>query len=363
MSALGPATPSPAGTTLSTALEVRSLSVSIGPARIVRDVSWSVAPGQTLGIVGESGSGKSMSVLSAVGLGPGNARITGDVRLTTSDGGQHDLLGLRGNALRRIRGRRIGFVFQDPATSLNPMLTVERQLTEGPEVHLGLTPKKARTRAAELLELVGIPDPARRLQAFPHELSGGMRQRVMIAVALACEPEVIIADEATTALDVTIQAQIIDAIRELQERLGTATVWISHDLAVVGGIADEVVVMYGGEVLERAETVRLFQDTKHPYTRGLFASRPHLGQRSDQLLSIPGSPPDPRAIPPGCVFWDRCSVRGDDRCRTQHPELVDLGDGHWVRSFYLPENAPSNLPEDASSPSAGPVTTEPEGDR
>lgn len=330
--------PSAAPPRAASALAVRSLSVAIGTARIVRDVSWSVAPGQTLGIVGESGSGKSMSVLSAVGLGPGNADVSGEVRLTTSDGTEHDLLGLRGNALRRVRGRRVGFVFQDPATSLNPMLTVERQLTEGPEVHLGMTPKQARTRAAELLELVGIPDPARRLQAYPHELSGGMRQRVMIAVALACDPEVVIADEATTALDVTIQAQIIDAIRDLQERLGTATVWISHDLAVVGGIADEVVVMYGGEVLERAETVTLFQDTKHPYTRALFASRPHLGRRTNQLLSIPGAPPDPRAIPQGCVFWDRCAVRGDERCRTQHPALVDLGGDHWVRSFYLPED-------------------------
>lgn len=323
---------------MSTALDVRSLSVTIGSARIVRDVSWSVDRGQTLGIVGESGSGKSMSVLSAAGLGPGNADISGTVQLTTSGGAAHDLLAMGGNALRRVRGRRIGFVFQDPATSLNPMLTVGRQLTEGPEVHLRMTPRQARGRALELLELVGIPDPERRLKAYPHELSGGMRQRVMIAIALACEPEVLIADEATTALDVTIQAQIIDAIRELQERLGTATVWITHDLAVVGGIADEVVVMYGGEVLERAETVDLFQHTKHPYTRGLFESRPHLGQRTEQLLSIPGAPPDPRATPRGCVFWDRCSVRGDARCHSEHPELVDLGEGHWVRSFYLPED-------------------------
>lgn len=322
---------------MSTALEVRSLSVSIGPARIVRDVSWSVEHGQTLGIVGESGSGKSVSVLSAAGLGPGNAEISGSVVLTGSDGTQHDLLSMSSRALRQIRGRRIGFVFQDPATSLNPMMTVERQLTEGPEVHLSMTRRQARSRALELMELVGIPDPTRRLRAYPHELSGGMRQRVMIAVALACEPEVIIADEATTALDVTIQAQIIEAIRDLQERLGTATVWISHDLAVVGGIADEVAVMYGGEVLERAETVALFQNTKHPYTRALFESRPHLGSRTDQLLSIPGSPPDPRAIPPGCVFWDRCSVRGDDRCRTEHPDLIERGDRHWVRSFYQPE--------------------------
>lgn len=331
------------GASTRAALDVAGLSVTIGQARIVRDVSWSVEPGQTLGIVGESGSGKSMSVLSAVGLGPGSARIEGSVTLSTSDG-THELLGLSGSALRRVRGRRIGFVFQDPATSLNPMLTVERQLTEGPEAHLGLTPKRARMRALELLELVGIPDPARRLGAYPHELSGGMRQRVMIASALACEPEVLIADEATTALDVTIQAQIVEAIRDLQSRLGTAVVWITHDLAVVGGVADEVVVMYGGEVLERAETVALFQDTRHPYTRGLFESRPHLGERTDRLASIPGAPPDPRAIPRGCVFWERCQVRGDARCESEHPDLAEVSEGHWVRSFYAA--APGGRPDD-----------------
>lgn len=338
---------------MSTALDVRNLSVTIGQARIVRDVSWSVDRERTLGIVGESGSGKSMSVLSAAGMGPGNARIDGQVRLSTSDG-EHDLLTLGGNALRRIRGRRIGFVFQDPATSLNPMLTVERQLTEGPEVHLGMTPRQARGRALELLELVGIPDPERRLKAYPHELSGGMRQRVMIAIALACDPEVLIADEATTALDVTIQAQIIEAIKELQARLGTAVVWITHDLAVVGGVADEVVVMYGGEVLERAETVALFQDTQHPYTRGLFESRPRLGERADTLASIPGSPPDPRAIPGGCVFWDRCGVRGDVRCRTEHPDLVEVSQGHWVRSFYTPAGAAGAAPEPVYEPDQTP---------
>jgi len=320
------------------ALEVRNLSVTIGQARIVRDVSWSVAKGETLGIVGESGSGKSISVLSAAGLGPASARIDGTVALTI-DGREQDLLSMPGSQLRRIRGRRLGFVFQDPGTSLNPMLTIGRQLTEGPEVHLGMSRTQSRKRALELLELVGIPDPERRLKSYPHELSGGMRQRIMIAVALACDPEVLIADEATTALDVTTQAQILDAIRDLQNRLGTATVWISHDLAVVGGIGDEVVVMYGGEVLERAETVELFRSTQHPYTRGLFESRPHLGERVDQLTSIPGAPPDPRATPPGCVFWERCQVRGDKRCRTDHPELVETSPGHWVRSFYTMSGA------------------------
>ncbi|PYG01592.1 peptide/nickel transport system ATP-binding protein [Georgenia satyanarayanai] len=321
---------------MSPVLEVRDLRVQIGSARIVGGVSWSVEQGQTLGIVGESGSGKSMSVLAATGLvGAPTARVTGQVLLADDDGRPpRDLLSLSPEALRRVRGRGIGFVFQDPATSLNPVLSVERQLTEGLEEHLGMTRRAATTRAVELLELVGIPDPERRLRSFPHELSGGMRQRVMIAIALACEPKVLIADEATTALDVTIQAQILDAVRGLQERLGTATVWISHDLAVVGGLADHVAVMYGGQVLEQADVLTLFRERAHPYTEGLFAARPRLGSRDEELVTIPGSPPDPRALPEGCVFWDRCTVRADERCATQRPELRQVGPGHLVRSFY-----------------------------
>src|SRR5690606_18093132 len=296
--------------------------------------------GQTLGVVGESGSGKSMSVLAATGLvGPPTAQVSGQVLLGGADGGTQDLLTLPREALRRVRGRRIGFVFQDPATSLNPVLTVERQLTEGLEEHLNMTRRAATARAVELLELVGIPDPHRRLNSYPHELSGGMRQRVMIAIALACEPQVVIADEATTALDVTIQAQILDAVRDLQERLGTATVWISHDLAVVGGLADEVAVMYGGLVLEQADVLTLFRERAHPYTDGLFAARPRLGAHETELVTIPGSPPDPRALPPGCVFWDRCTVRGDERCASQRPDLREVAPGHLVRSFYTREQS------------------------
>ena len=322
---------------MSPVLEVRDLRVQIGAAQIVGGVSWSVEQGQTLGIVGESGSGKSMSVLAATGLvGAPTAQVTGQVLLADDDDGRppRDLLTLSPEALRRVRGRGIGFVFQDPATSLNPVLSVERQLTEGLEEHLGMTRRAATSRAVELLELVGIPDPERRLRSFPHELSGGMRQRVMIAIALACEPKVLIADEATTALDVTIQAQILDAVRGLQERLGTATVWISHDLAVVGGLADQVAVMYGGQVLEQADVLTLFRERAHPYTEGLFAARPRLGSRGEELVTIPGSPPDPRALPQGCVFWDRCTVRGDERCAGQRPELREVAPGHLVRSFY-----------------------------
>lgn len=375
------------------ALEVRGLHVSIGDARIVRDVSWSVERGQTLGIVGESGSGKSMSVLAATGLmGAGRAQVTGQALLgpqagsgsgtgsgtgsetgsgsgTGSDddaaprssagdaaaAGAADLLTMSAEQRRRVRGRRIGFVFQDPATSLNPLLDVERQLTEGTMEHLGLTRRAARARALELLELVGIPDPQRRLSAFPHQLSGGMRQRVMIAVALACDPDLLIADEATTALDVTIQAQILDAVRDLRDRLGTAVVWISHDLAVVGAIADEVVVMYGGEVVEQAETIELFRSTAHPYTRRLFESRPRLGSDGSALTTIPGAPPDPREVPPGCVFWDRCAERGDARCESSHPDLVEITPGHLARSWYA--GAATGQGAGASSTTAsGPAT-------
>lgn len=318
------------------ALRVEDLHVRVGAAHIVRGVSWQVARGSTLGIVGESGSGKSISVMAASGLiGAPTYSVEGTVHLADREGpGSADLLRMSAEQRRKVRGQRIGFVFQDPATSLNPVLSVGRQLTEGPRTHLGLDDKQARSRALELLELVGIPDPQRRLKAYPHELSGGMRQRVMIAIALACDPDVLIADEATTALDVTIQAQILDAVKDLQHRLGTAVVWISHDLAVVGGLADEVAVMYGGQVVEQAETVELFTDTSHPYTRGLFESRPHLGQRADTLATIPGSPPDPASIPDRCVFYDRCTERHDERCATEQPPLRETTPGHLVRSFY-----------------------------
>ena len=332
------AAPRPAGAG-DVALDVRDLQVRIGPAHIVRGVSWQARQGRTLGIVGESGSGKSITVMSATGLvrAP-RAQVTGSSVLTGRDGAADlDLLTATDAQRRGVLGGRIGFVFQDPSTSLNPILTVERQLTEGIEAHLGTTRRAARSRALELLELVGIPDPSRRLDTYPHELSGGMRQRIMIAIALSCDPTLLIADEATTALDVTIQAQILDAVKDLQHRLGTAVVWISHDLAVVGGLADEVVVLYGGQVVEQAETLDLFARPSHPYTRGLLASRPRLGVTQERLEIIPGSPPDPRDIGDGCVFYDRCTVRADPRCATERPDLRDIGGGHRIRTFCEPE--------------------------
>ncbi|WP_026536086.1 ABC transporter ATP-binding protein [Arthrobacter sp. H14] len=312
-----------------TVIDVQDLRVRVGAARIVNDVSFKVERGQTLGIVGESGSGKSMTVLAATGLiDAPSAKVSGTSML---DG--QNLIGLRRSKLEKIYGERIGFIFQDPATSLNPVLTLERQLTEGPEAHLGITRRAARRRALDLLEAVGIPDPEPRLAAYPHQLSGGMKQRVMIAVALACDPALLIADEPTTALDVTTQAQIISLVRSLQERLGMGVVWISHDLGVISGVAEEVSVLYGGQVVEHTAITDIFNNPLHPYTQGLLRARPYLGGAQEELVTIPGSPPDPKNLPKGCVFYDRCPVRLDSRCETELPPLTDVGDGHLVRSF------------------------------
>ena len=301
-----------------------------GPAMIVNGVDWGVGAGETLAIVGESGSGKSMSVLAATGLVPSPpARLDGHVLF-----GGRDMLAMEDGERRRIRGRHVGFVFQEPMTSLNPLLTIGRQMTEAPRQHLGLSGRAARDRAAALLDLVGIPEATRRLDAYPHQLSGGMRQRVMIAMALACEPEVLIADEPTTALDVTTQAQILDLVKRLQSRFGMAVVWITHDLGVVAGFADRVAVMYAGRIVELATTAALFRAPAHPYTRGLLDARPRLGQPEVELATIPGVPPDPRRLPQGCSFWPRCPVRGDPRCGWELPPLAEVAPGHVARTFY-----------------------------
>jgi peptide/nickel transport system ATP-binding protein len=350
-------------------LAVDDLTVRIatrrGTAHVVNGVSWSVASGETLAIVGESGSGKSVSVLSLLGLVPRPpATVTGTA---TFDG--QDLIALPEQALQKVRGSGIGMVFQDPMTSLNPVLTVGRQLTEGMEVHLGLGRSEAQDRAVELLGLVGIPSPRERLAAYPHHLSGGMRQRVMIAIALSCDPAVLVADEATTALDVTIQAQIVELIAELQRELGMAVVWITHDLGVVAGIADRVAVMYAGRIVEEAAVDDLYARPQHPYTRGLLASLPVLGAagaggsrpRRD-LAVIPGLPPDPVALPSGCAFWPRCPVRGDARCATEVPPLRPVGDPppsgdggtHRVATFYDPDpDTTPAPPRDADAPAGG----------
>ncbi|MGH9182782.1 MAG: ABC transporter ATP-binding protein [Acidimicrobiales bacterium] len=323
-----------AGWTGEVVLSVRHLSVSFGTARgrarAVDDVSYDLHRGETLAIVGESGSGKSVSVLSLVRLIPEPpGRVEGEVRF-----GGRDLVAAAPHELRRVRGNDIAMVFQDPMTSLNPVLTVGRQLTEGMEVHLGLSGGEARERAVELLERVGIPGAARRLDDHPHQLSGGMRQRVMIAMALACQPDILVADEPTTALDVTVQAQIVDLIGGLQAELGMAVLWITHDLGVVAGVADRVLVLYGGQVVEEGPVDDLYATPAHPYTRGLLGSLPVLGARRGPLVTIPGLPPDPVELPPGCPFYDRCSERRDQRCATERPPLVEVAAGHRVACWY-----------------------------
>jgi oligopeptide/dipeptide ABC transporter ATP-binding protein len=322
-------------------LSVRDLRVRFGTKRgvaeVVNGLDYDLHAGETLAIVGESGSGKSVSVLSLLGLVPQPpARVSGEITFAG-----RNLLDLPPDALRRIRGNDIAMIFQDPMTSLNPVLTIGRQITEILELHLGMGERDARTRAAELLDRVGIPAPDRRLDDYPHQFSGGMRQRVMIAMGLACDPQVLIADEPTTALDVTIQAQIVELIGSLQDQSGMAVIWITHDLGVVAGIADRVLVMYAGQVVEEAPVDDLYADPRHPYTLGLLGSLPVLGpDRPDELTSIPGLPPDPLDLPPGCAFHPRCPHRLDARCETERPPLRSVNGSHRSACFYeVPERA------------------------
>jgi oligopeptide/dipeptide ABC transporter ATP-binding protein len=316
-------------------LSVRDLEVSFatkrGRAEVVRGLDYDLHRGETLAIVGESGSGKSVSTLALTRLIPTPpGRITGSAHL-----GDDDLLAMDEKDLLAVRGRHVGFVFQDPMTSLNPVHTIGRQLTEGMRFHLDVSKQEAEDRAVDLLGKVGIPAPEKRLDDYPHQFSGGMRQRVVIAIGLSCDPEVLVADEATTALDVTTQAQITDLIGDLQSELGMAVIWITHDLGVVAGIADRIMVMYAGEVVEEAPTDELFGDPQHPYTLGLLASLPDLDdlERAD-LATIEGLPPAPIDLPPGCAFHPRCPVRGDERCETERPPLREVGPDHRIRSFY-----------------------------
>jgi oligopeptide/dipeptide ABC transporter ATP-binding protein len=302
-----------------------------GVARAVDGLSFTVGRGETLGIVGESGCGKSVTALSILRLVPSPpGRIAGGRVLF--DG--RDLLALRESEMRAIRGDRISMIFQEPMTSLNPVLTVGRQIAETVRLHQGLSKTRALARAREMLELVRIPEPARRLGQYPHELSGGMRQRVMIAIALACNPRLLIADEPTTALDVTIQAQILNLMLELKERLGTAVILITHDLGVVAEVCQRVIVMYAGRKVEEATAVALFRRPLHPYTRGLMASVPRLDRAGEldpdrRLAEIPGMVPSLTALPPGCGFAERCA-HATDRCRAESPPFVDHGSGHFA---------------------------------
>jgi peptide/nickel transport system ATP-binding protein len=304
-----------------------------GTVRSVDGVSYTVHAGQTLGVVGESGCGKSVTALSIMRLipRPPGRFAGGQVRYRGVD-----LLKLEEGEMREIRGNRISMIFQEPMTSLNPVLTVGRQIAETVQLHQKVNRAQAMQRAVEMLRVVQIPEPERRAGEYPHQLSGGMRQRVMIALALACNPELLIADEPTTALDVTIQAQILDLLKKLQKELGMGVVMITHDLGVVAESCDRVVVMYAGRKVEEADVVDLFDRPLHPYTRALMASMPAMNTRSRRLSEIPGMVPSPHELGRGCAFAARCAY-ANDRCRAQTPALVDQGAGHVVACFAVEE--------------------------
>jgi len=320
-------------------LAVHDLRVEFGgsrPVRAVRGLSYELAPGEALGLVGESGSGKSVSALSLLRLLPPKAaRITSGTAMFEG----LDLLAIPTGQLEDVRGRRIGFVFQDPLVYLNPVLTVGEQIVESLRRHHGTGKAPAADRAAELLALVGIPNARARLDDYPHQFSGGMRQRAMIAMSLACDPVLLIADEPTTALDVTIQAQILDLLRQLRREQGMALLIITHDLGVVAGITDRLAVMYAGRVVETGPTRDLLRTPRHPYTAGLLRSLPRLDQpRQAELTPIEGSPPDLASELRGCPFRPRCA-RALDRCATEDPPMVPVADGRGVACWNPVEAA------------------------
>ena len=312
-------------------LSVADLTVSFrtdaGWTNAVEGVSFELGAQETLGIVGESGSGKSVTALSILGLHAASTTRIPTGRIAYA--GQ-DLLRLPERALRRIRGGEIAMIFQDPMSSLNPVLTIADQVSETLMLHQGLDRATARKRAIGLLDMVRIADAAQRVDAYPHQLSGGMRQRVMIAIAIACRPKLLIADEPTTALDVTIQAQILDLLRDLQAELGMSVILISHDLGVIAEFARRVLVMYAGRVVESAPSRALFHRPMHPYTSGLLSAIPPLDRDVDRLPTIPGSIPDPNRRIPGCRFSPRCA-EAEAVCRTEAPDLVAVGDDHYAR--------------------------------
>ncbi len=318
-----------------------------GVVRAVDGVSWDVRSGETVALVGESGCGKSVSALSVMRLvaAPAGRIVSGQILFKG-----RDLLTLSEEEMRRVRGREIGMIFQEPMTSLNPVLSVGRQLTETVEIHLGMTPAESRARAIELLSLVGVSDPARRLSQYPHQFSGGMRQRMMIAMALSCNPVLVLADEPTTALDVTIQAQILELMQDLSRRLGVAMLIITHNLGVVARYAHRVNVMYAGKIVERATAREIYANPRHPYTLGLLRSVPRLDEpRRAKLQPIPGQPPDLSRLPAGCSFAPRCAY-AIERCQVEAPRLKAVGPEHlascWVANELAraAEPAPSDPP-------------------
>lgn len=308
-------------------MEVKDLTTRFhtdeGTVYAVNGVSYTLHEGETLGVVGESGCGKSVHALSIMGLIP---KPPGDIPKGEVLFRGRDLLKLPPSKQRLVRGAEIAMVFQDPMTSLNPVLTIGRQITEALRLHLGMDNAQARTRAAELLAMVGIPSAKDRLDDYPHQFSGGMRQRAMIAMGLSCNPQLLIADEPTTALDVTIQAQILDLVRRLRDKIGMAMIWISHDLGVVAGLADNVQVMYAGYIVERGTAKEVYGNPRHPYTVGLLGSLPRLDRKSERLFSIEGTPPDMRFLPKGCPFAPRCPFK-IAKCDEENPTLQPIPDG------------------------------------
>lgn len=321
-------------------LDVRNLTVKFrtpnGIITAVNDVSFCVGRGETVALVGESGSGKSVTSLGILRLTPAApaSQSSGQVLLRAADGTVRDLLALPEHEMRGLRGTAVSMIFQEPMTSFNPLHTIGAQIAEGIRVHRGAGKRAAFDRAAELLDMVGIPDARKRLLSYPHELSGGMRQRAMIAMALACDPDLLIADEPTTALDVTIQAQILELLQGLQQKTNMAMIFITHNLGVVAEIADRVMVMYNGRVVEKADVVPLFKAPRMPYTVGLLKSVPRLdlaGHRQGPLPAIPGNVPSPYRPAPGCSFEPRCAYSVAGLCDQRVPELENIDKDHWVR--------------------------------
>jgi oligopeptide transport system ATP-binding protein len=319
-------------------LEVKNLAVKFftldGLVHAVNGISYQVYSGETLGIVGESGSGKSISVLSILGLitSPPGKITQGEILFE----GQN-LLQFNSQQLQQIRGNEIAMIFQDPMTSLNPVLTIGKQLTEALQIHLKLTPEAAKKRAIQLLQQVGISNPEKRLKNYPHEFSGGMRQRVMIAMGLGCQPKLLIADEPTTALDVTVQAQVVELVKQLKNEQGMSVIWITHDLALLAGLADRILVMYAGQIVELATVHQLYKNPHHPYTIGLLESLPRLDQiRQEPLKAIEGNPPNLIDYPPGCPFAPRCRF-AIEHCFQENPMLELIEPNHQVACWVLPE--------------------------
>ncbi|GAA2146967.1 ABC transporter ATP-binding protein [Nocardioides koreensis] len=334
-------------------LTVRDLSVSFttesGRVSAVDGVDLTLGAGEIVGVVGESGCGKSVTSMSLAGLLPGSATVTGSIRLHGTERGDTELVGAREPVLRGVRGREIAYIFQEPMTSLNPVVPVGHQVAEVLRAHERISRPAARERAVELLRLVGIPSPAQRVDNYPHQLSGGMRQRVMIAMAVACDPKVLVADEPTTALDVTVQAGILQVLRDLRDRLGTSILFITHDLGVIADVADRVVVMYAGRVVEAGPVGDLFARPRHRYTAGLMAASPQPGRHAgtERLDEIPGLVPVLAEQPDACTFADRCSA-ADQQCRAQRPPLsapdrAPGGPAHVVACWHpvpdVPEEA------------------------